>query len=294
MPKSFIQRYLLLFILLSSHAAYGETEPAKLNELRTLSTHGNAKAQLRMGGLYFKGEELDQDYQEAAKWFRLAAQKGNAEAQYNLGMMYDTGYGVVLNHIEATRWYRRAADQGLSIAELNLGVAYAEGLGITKNEAEAVRWFRLAAAGGEAQALFNLGVMYANGQGVAQNLIAAYRYTQQADELGHGMARALIQDLARKMTPEQFEIANQAVDTPATATPAEKIYLQLGAFRSISQAEKFMKLLSEKLANHVLSLHTQDELVRIQTGPYTSTAEAKRSAEMIKLKLGIEPLQKIR
>lgn len=292
MTKSIIQRSLLLFILLASHAAYAGTDP--LYELRTLATQGNAEAQLRMGGLYFKGEELDQDYQEAARWFRLAARQNNAQACFNLAMLYDTGHGVGLDHVEAVRWYRQAARQGLPIAQLNLGVAHAEGLGGAKNEAEAVRWFHLAAAGGEAQALFNLGVMYANGQGVAQNLIAAYRYTKQADELGHGMARALIQDLARKMTPEQFDLANQAVYVPATPAPAEKIYLQLGAFRSISQAEKFMALLSEKLSNHVLSLHTQDELVRIQTGPYTSTAEAKRSAELIKLKLGIEPPQKIR
>ena len=32
---------------------------------------------------------MPQDYSEAVKWYRLAADQGNATAQYNLGVMYD-------------------------------------------------------------------------------------------------------------------------------------------------------------------------------------------------------------
>ena len=32
-----------------------------------------------------KGQGVPQDYAEAVKWYRLAAEQGNADAQYNLG-----------------------------------------------------------------------------------------------------------------------------------------------------------------------------------------------------------------
>ena len=37
---------------------------------------------------------VPQDYKEAVKWFRLAAEQGLAEAQYNLGNRYHNGQGV--------------------------------------------------------------------------------------------------------------------------------------------------------------------------------------------------------
>ena len=40
------------------------------------------------------GQGVPQDYEEAIKWYRLAAEQGYASAQYNLGVMYDNGDGV--------------------------------------------------------------------------------------------------------------------------------------------------------------------------------------------------------
>jgi TPR repeat protein len=38
--------------------------------------------------MYEKGQGLAQDYAEALKWYRKAADQGNADAQYGLGGMY--------------------------------------------------------------------------------------------------------------------------------------------------------------------------------------------------------------
>ena len=40
------------------------------------------------------------------------AEQGNAAAQYNLGVMYDNGEGVPQDYAEAAKWYRLAAEQG--------------------------------------------------------------------------------------------------------------------------------------------------------------------------------------
>ena len=55
---------------------------------------------------------MAQDYAEAVKWYRKAAEQGHAVAQYNLGWCYDKGKGVAQNQSEAIKWYRKAADQG--------------------------------------------------------------------------------------------------------------------------------------------------------------------------------------
>ena len=40
------------------------------------------------------------------------AEQGDADAQYNLGLMYYRGDGATQNYAEAVRWYRLAAEQG--------------------------------------------------------------------------------------------------------------------------------------------------------------------------------------
>jgi len=60
--------------------------------------------------------------------------------------MYGEGRGVPQDYAEAARWYRRAAEQGDAQAQYNLGLAYARGEGVTQNAVEAHMWFNLAAA----------------------------------------------------------------------------------------------------------------------------------------------------
>ena len=46
--------------------------------------------------MYAKGQGTPQNYAEALKWFRLAANQGDADAQYNLGLVYAGSRGVPL------------------------------------------------------------------------------------------------------------------------------------------------------------------------------------------------------
>ena len=70
--------------------------------------------------MYYKGEGVPQDYTEAMKWYRLAAEQGNAVGQYNLGLMYRKGEGVPQDDAEAVKWYSLAAEQGYYKAQHNL------------------------------------------------------------------------------------------------------------------------------------------------------------------------------
>jgi TPR repeat protein len=222
---------ILLFILMTqlSPMAFADFESdltataktdASLRELRIRADQNDAEAQFNLSSLYFKGQQVEQDYVEAAKWMQLAAEQGHVLAAYNLAMMYSSGQGVAVDYAAAAKWYQRSAEGGFVLAQLNLGVAYANGEGVQKNDTEAVKWFRLAAEQNDAQAQFNLGVMYANGQGTEQNLIESYRLSKLAAAQGHETANQLISDLTRKMTAKQIASANKPIKKkPAVVTP---------------------------------------------------------------------------
>jgi len=77
---------------------------------------------LFLGIMYFDGRRVEQNYEEAAHYFKLAAGKGNSCAQGFLGYMYSVGHGVLLNRQSAVAFYRAAADQGHVVAQFDLGV----------------------------------------------------------------------------------------------------------------------------------------------------------------------------
>ena len=101
-----------------------------------LADKGIAEAQINLGMMFESGQGVPQDFNEAIRWYRLAADqklikaqeklnlllKKAAEPQINLslGMMFESGQGVPQDFNEAIRWYRLAADQGLIKAQKKL------------------------------------------------------------------------------------------------------------------------------------------------------------------------------
>ena len=75
----------------------------------TLGNPGNAAAQFNLGVMYHDGQGVPQDYAEAVKWYRIAAEQGHPSSQYNLGVMYDKGEGLPQDYVQAHRWYNLAA-----------------------------------------------------------------------------------------------------------------------------------------------------------------------------------------
>ena len=69
--------------------------------------------------MYGTGRGVPQDFVEAARWFRLAAEQGMAEAQASLGNMYARGEGVPQDDVLAYMWHNLAAAQGNEIAQDN-------------------------------------------------------------------------------------------------------------------------------------------------------------------------------
>ena len=71
-----------------------------------------AQAKHNLGSAYYFGSGTEQNYSEAANWFREAADMGSADSRYNLGLMYKNGQGVVKDLVMAYYWLHLAALQG--------------------------------------------------------------------------------------------------------------------------------------------------------------------------------------
>ncbi len=95
--------------------------------------------------MYEAGLGVAQNYGEATKWYRKAAELGFATAQYHLGVLYDVGEGVGRDYARSAEWYRLAAEQGYAPAQNNLGALYLRGWGnLEANPVQAYLWFSLA------------------------------------------------------------------------------------------------------------------------------------------------------
>ncbi|MCX8506063.1 MAG: tetratricopeptide repeat protein [Alphaproteobacteria bacterium] len=138
---------------------------------------GDAIAQYNLAGLYYHGEGgKTQNYNEAAKWVKLAADQGLALAQNALGFSYRKGQGVEQDYVQAKFWFDKAIEQGLAVAKWCLGVMYESGEIDGINYRKAFELFSEAADENCLEAINNLGAMYYNGDYVKRDFNKAAEY----------------------------------------------------------------------------------------------------------------------
>ena len=168
--------------------------------LRSAAEQGHIEAQYDLARKYGEGKEVHRDYQQAAKWYQMAAEYTRlpGESRTNeiaftiaanrsaatLGSMYETGQGVPYNPQKALKWTRKAATEGHAPAQFTLGNKYARGQDVTQDHQQAARWYARAAEKGHAGAYFALGVMYDNGHGVPQDFVKSYAWMNLAAARG--------------------------------------------------------------------------------------------------------------
>lgn len=93
------------------------------------------------GKAYWLGENVEQDYDQAIKFFKKAADEGHVDALYKLGEMYAKGHGVPQDCQKAFEWVQKAADEGHVDALYELGAMYEYG----KDYKKALEYFKKAA-----------------------------------------------------------------------------------------------------------------------------------------------------
>ncbi len=77
------------------------------------------------------------------------AAAGKADSQFKLATFYEHGQlGLPQDYAEAVRWYRKAAEQDHHAAQLYLGICLALGRGVEPDASQALMWVLLAKRGG--------------------------------------------------------------------------------------------------------------------------------------------------
>lgn len=113
---------------------------------------GNLESQLQLANYYRWEMKGDPNFEEALKWYMMAAKKGDAVALNNLGCMHVNGEGVEKCNEKAFKLFYKSAELNLESSQYSIGLMLYEGLGCQQNKEEAVKWLRLAAEQGHAEA----------------------------------------------------------------------------------------------------------------------------------------------
>jgi len=114
-------------------------------DFQILAVEGDARAQAYLGMMYRRGLGIQTDLNEAEKWLRAGADQGEPMAYHRLGWMYARGeISGSQDFTNAVRLWKRAAEGGNHQAQMDLGVMYWRGEGIPQDYVMAYTWLELA------------------------------------------------------------------------------------------------------------------------------------------------------
>jgi len=150
-----------------------------------------AYTQMLLGSSYYFAE----DYEEAIKWYELAAQNNNFRAMCYLGYCHLYGNGTPVNYKKAYEFFAKSAYFGYANAMYKLGDMYYYGNHVEKDENAAFFWYSEANLNhthglDEADILLRLGRCYHYGHGVMKDNKKALELLSKAEVLFIHMVEA--------------------------------------------------------------------------------------------------------
>jgi len=95
------------------------TPVSTLTKVHALAEAGDAESQNVVGFMLFFGEAAPQNQQAAHRWFHEAATHGHVAARLNLALMYYLGAGVDEDREEAERYFQLAVRRYPQVSEPN-------------------------------------------------------------------------------------------------------------------------------------------------------------------------------
>lgn len=165
---------------------------------------GTPDALQAIAAMYETGDGLPQNYSEAAKWYRKAADL-NPAAAFKLASMLINGKGVPQDYGEAMALCRNAAKRYYAPAQYCVGFLYQKGLGMPVDPKEAAKWYGDASRGGNRMAMTALATMYWKGDGIAVDRPEAYYYFVRAYFKGSQDAKTQTQNLMKEMDKDEIK-----------------------------------------------------------------------------------------
>jgi hypothetical protein len=177
------------------------------------------------------------------KYILQQAEAGDTAAQIHLANLYLNGYDVQQNTDEALKWYQEAARHGDIGAQASLGALYYNGDHLKQNYKEAMKWFRMAAERDDANVQADVGSMFENGQGVPQDNVEAYFWYSLAGRIDLFPLESKTR-IAARLTAQQKAAVDQRVTQwkPLPARPSAIYKPQLLTCAEYKQEKDSTKL----------------------------------------------------
>ncbi|MDH5326366.1 MAG: hypothetical protein OEZ68_11505 [Gammaproteobacteria bacterium] len=166
--------------------------------LRLATEFNDAKAQYLLGKKYYLGTKVEQNYDEAIKWFEKAAAQNNVDAIYYLGKMNLHGEGIPHNYPAAFDFLSKAVDRRHIAAKYELANMLFEKKFGRQNIERALELYKQAAKERFAQAAYKLGVIYYEGSHVPANPDMGKKWLLAAAESGDSPAQKYLKKTAAK------------------------------------------------------------------------------------------------
>jgi TPR repeat protein len=195
------RHYLLIIALLgifSNNMCAQQTLEEATDSIKNILANakaGNDVAMNEVGGWYYRGRHVKQDYSEAIQWWAKAAKKGNVNAIGNMGLCYQTGNGIKADSVMAQKLYTTSiqkgnkslfssiqgqADKGTLFSIVYIATCYQHGVGAAKDVAKAQSYFETGAQKGSVDAQRELGLLLLN----TKQADKAYTWFKKAEERG--------------------------------------------------------------------------------------------------------------
>ncbi|WP_343712066.1 SEL1-like repeat protein [Inquilinus sp.] len=218
---------------------------AELRRLARDALAGQADAENDLGTFFALGIEVSRSLEQAAYWYRRAADQGVASASYNLGVLLERGLGVPRDPEEAVARFRDAAAAGHPGALNALGLAYLNGSGAAHDPQEALAWFLRASAAGNPRGAYNAGRLYESGELGAPDPSTAAGWYRVAADAGDAQAEASLTRLEAFVDADTPRVSRAGFIDPA---PREILLTPGPAGTSDDDADRILNQLASRLA----------------------------------------------
>ena len=169
-----------------------------LRYYRMAAEAGNNGGIASIATLYLHGMGVKKDYKKAMELYQKAADNGHAWGMTGLGEMYEGHYyGIKKDYNKSFELYKSGVkcNGHNSEAMYKLGCMYWLGYGVTKNAKKAIELFKLAANKGNVDAMMHLGGAYEDGIHVKKNLKQAKEWYKKAADRGDPDAIDYLEDM---------------------------------------------------------------------------------------------------
>ena len=151
---------------------------AKAGENLRKAEAGDADAQAEVAGLMMylgrsvtvPGIDPDNEFKEAVKWAKKAADNGSGEGCWILGLAYEHGRSVEKDLGTAIKYFEKGVSLGHAKCMGNLGAIYMGGKVRGKTKEDGFRLMKKAAELGDVHSMKNVGSCYQFGNGVEDSM----------------------------------------------------------------------------------------------------------------------------